>query len=478
MRNIKETKEIDLKDLLAYIFSKWHVLLIIILVCALIVGGYSFIKSRGEKETQVTLESVEEQKRGLSADQIEQVEYLYAQYVSYKAYRKGLQNYMSDSLFSTDDFENNTIIRTVYCVDSDIKNINQLFTRVSISIDDAKKIAAVLGKDSANMDDVYRRIDLYDLNKEATTDIISIENENSESQKTFFQETVIGPTRDQAEEMHAVIEECLIRRAEELKKVDENITLENIGSQVSNNIQTFINTRQTEAVTALNNANYYLSTLQTNYIDKLSQEEQAYYNSLKNFDEQQEIPAKTLSLEKYIVIGVLLGLIIGVIILVIIYLFSSKIHIVRDIANRYGIDAPYTIYKKKSNLFGALIRKLRGVDLSDEAIRQQMVAADIEIKLDKLNADRAYLVYDNVTPWEKEVADNLRENLVKREKSVELKIGNPLSSPEELEEFSKAENVFLMAQLDKTKQNVVDKWIQLCDRYDLEVAGAVILQES
>jgi len=485
MKKEFRNNEISLTDLLGFIFKKWILVLVLLLIGAFIAAGFAIINNKGNNVKEITNETIEAQKANLNSDQVEQVEYLFSQYLSYKEYRSTIQKYMADSLYASDDLESTIACTVIYYIESKIENVSQVFTRVAIGENEYIKIADILGIESTKTDDIYRRVSLTDITGEMgisgennSNNVIIAEKNQNGAQNSLLQLQVVAKDSEQAEALVGIVEQAFYEEVEILRGFDSDIRLSLVDKTITTDVSTFFSRRQETAVTRLNNINTQLAALQTNYIDKLTPDEKNYFNILKDKSEETIAITKKISLKKAIVIGAAIGIIIAVLIIVLMYIFAGRVRATDDISLRYGIDAPYVIYKKKPQLFGFIVRKLREIDFSDMAIRQQMVASDIGIKLKKDEANQVYLVLDAVSQWETDIANSLKRELEESKSTLKINVGNPLSSPEELEQFSGAEAVLIMAQIDESKQKIVDKWIQLANRYNLNVIGAVILQES
>ena len=106
-----------------------------------------------------------------------------------------------------------------------------------------------------------------------------------------------------------------------------------------------------------------------------------------------------------------------------------------------------------------------------------MIASDIGIILEKAGAKNVYIISDMDTELEKQVSEELRDILDKQESADNIIIGDPLSDPEELKQFAKVDTAIIMMQLKQTLRSKVDKWVQLCERYDIRVADTITLEE-
>ena len=128
-------------------------------------------------------------------------------------------------------------------------------------------------------------------------------------------------------------------------------------------------------------------------------------------------------------------------------------------------------------MFGGLARICTGADLSGEAVQVAMAASDIGIKLAKQRKKSVYLIVEGTTEWQKQLSSELVERIKSRNNLVEIRTGNPLSGPDELEAFSGSDAVVIITELKVTHRYELKKWISLCRRYEIPVAGTVAMEE-
>ena len=474
----------DLSDITAFFIYKWK-WLVCLMVFGALLGGFFWFRASNKMETttyESLTEKVDAMKEDLSPDQINQVEYLYSQYVSYKDYRYAMQDYMSNSLYDQEDYAGNIRQSTLYYVESDISNAAACFSKLAVGKAEYEKFAVALGKDRYALDDIYRRVSIYNLSNiessDGTSYIIQEGNER-EQRKCILEVDIVSETEQQAEAVLGIIERAFDRELEQLKALDSRIKFTKIGSQYSTNIADFLVNRQNNVMNNLNSANNSITSLQTNYVDKLEADERAYYDALKARGDLKVAPPKKPSKLKYLIIGVFFGIVLFCGWFFCAYLFDGTEKTPDDLKYGYGMTVPYTICRKKKGLglFNSLARKITNKDLSDIAVRPALVESDIAIRLEKQGYENAFLVTDAATDWQKEMAEELKKNLGSNEKSVQVTCGNPLSSVEELQEFAKTQAVLLLVEMKKTKRNSVQKWMELCGRYGLPVEGVIALEE-
>ena len=474
--------EIDLVDFLAQLLYKWKYIVIFLVAGVLLGAVLCNYVSKNTESRMITQEDVDAAKSVLSIDQCEQVEYLYTQYLSYKQYRKATQEYTLSTLYDSGTYNDSIIKYILYSVKSDIVNVNQCFIRMALGVAQYENIAEIIFNDRTQVDDLYRRIAIEDLTTvsgNADTNIVMLSNDGEEPNNNLLQIRIVADTEQQADAVGEIIEGAFEEELQKLKAIDSKIELIKVGSQYSSNVANFMQNRQALAMTNLNYANNALISLDTSYIEKLTSAERKYYNILKAYDEQEIAPIIKPSLKKYVIIGALFGIILAFCWFFAAYVLDGKIKTVREITDRLGVEDPYLIYQKKAgiHLFGGIARKLKDADLSDQAIRQNMVSSDLSIKMKKQAHKSIYIVNDGLNSFEKQVSEVILKKLKESLNTEEVIIGNPLIDPDELHRFSQCDSVVIIAQLKETKQSVVKKWFQLCRRYNFSTDNTIILEE-
>ena len=392
----------------------------------------------------VSDEDIKKATASLTDDQVNQVEYIYAQYLSYIMYRKNLQEYLSDSLFSEKDYTGNICKNSLYFVESDIQNIDRVLALMALSNSEYETIAQILGRDKFMMDDVYRRVSVSsvrDYESEEHTVFLNI-GETDRFPKTALSVRVIAETEEQADAVTDVVEQSIRNEIKLLQDTDSEIKITAVDSSYSSNIEEFISHRQNEMMAKLNGVNDAINSLQTNYIDKLDSKEKNYYEIINTRDALKDPSFKVdrPSLPKYIVLGAVIGVALSVFYYMLQYVIGSSVKTASEISLRYQIKKPSMV-------------------------------------LEKAGAKNVYIISDMDTELEKQVSEELRDILDKQESADNIIIGDPLSDPEELKQFAKVDTAIIMMQLKQTLRSKVDKWVQLCERYDIRVADTITLEE-
>ena len=475
--------EIDLKDLFVYLLLKIKSILIIMLLFAVAAVGLWKYDSVEVDSRAVSDEDIKKATASLTDDQVNQVEYIYAQYLSYIMYRKNLQEYLSDSLFSEKDYTGNICKNSLYFVESDIQNIDRVLALMALSNSEYETIAQILGRDKFMMDDVYRRVSVSsvrDYESEEHTVFLNI-GETDRFPKTALSVRVIAETEEQADAVTDVVEQSIRNEIKLLQDTDSEIKITAVDSSYSSNIEEFISHRQNEMMAKLNGVNDAINSLQTNYIDKLDSKEKNYYEIINTRDALKDPSFKVdrPSLPKYIVLGAVIGVALSVFYYMLQYVIGSSVKTASEISLRYQIKKPSMVVRQRGkNRYRTAIAKLfMHSDLLNNNVQVPMIASDIGIILEKAGAKNVYIISDMDTELEKQISEELRDILDKQESADNIIIGDPLSDPEELKQFAKVDTAIIMMQLKQTLRSKVDKWVQLCERYDIRVADTITLEE-
>lgn len=474
----KQEKIIDLRDLLASVFDKWVIVLVFLMLGVLIGAGLCGLTTQKMTNDAVPKEEdIKDAREKLNVDEIAQVDYLYSQYKSYKDYRKMIQDYMSVSLVSDNDVT--AICNVLYYIDSEIKDADKCFSILAINKDDMAKISRILGIEEGNLDAVNRKLSISNISTDRIINNVSVDDSDNKVTKAILQVTIAADNEAQIDEAVSVINASFEEEKNKLLDMDPSLEIYEMGRQYTTDVTGYKMTKEQEAITALNYSNTIITDLESKFIEKLSSDEKAYYDAMKEYDEKAIIVLKLPSLKKYIALGGIIGLLLGFIIVALWYVFNGRVKTMVDVSMHSETNVPYVIYKRKPgvHLFGRLSRKLKGADLSEIAVRQEVVYSFLTIKLSKYNCSNAYIACNNQMVWEQDVKNKMEQILKKNNQTLTLYSGNPLTDVEELKHFSESDAIILMIQLKNTRFGIMDKWVELSKQYDRPIIGAIVIED-
>ncbi len=477
---------IDLSDLLAQLFYNWKWILVVgVIGMAAGMGCYLFA-SQNQGAKKISQEDIEAARALLPEDAASNVEQLHIQYESYIAYRKELQSYLSDSLYKKEDFAGNVGLTSIYYVNSVVSGYNLVLAQVALGTSEYEKIAEILNKDISTMDDVYRRVSVGEVvrtkeNGVSLSDVnVNLEEAEAKEKKTMLlQVDIVAENQEQANAVLEVVEEALSRQIQSLQEIDPEAGMKNLGKTFTTDVSEFLDKRQNNAVNYLNTVNNQIAELQSRYVEPLESDEKSYYNLLKKYSEQDTMPIKEKSLLLFLLIGAILGVVLSGAFMVLRYIFDGTVKSGNELAYISGDSYLDTLYRKKRgfHLFGGISRLLMGALVEEESHQINMLEVDLEIKVKKMGCHSVYMVCEKNNDWGNDIGTKVQKGLQHNNSNLTLQIGDPLEDSEDREVFSQAEAVVLLVRLKKTSRREMLTWIKLCQRYGLQVAGIVALDE-
>ena len=463
--------ELDLKDMLATLFLRWKTLLLCLLAGALVFGLYTLRSApRTTTVSFVTEEEVFAARQAVSEDRAEAVERLYDRVRFYRDYLENIeQEYSGFAGYGARGVPEDTVIlQGTYYVASEIDNLESFFLTSPLSEEDYDALRALV-PESTGKADIYERVKF-------TTSWGN--SAGIDEGQYLFSVSVYGSTEDQCGEMLSVVERALLKKAAELRKVDPVLKLESVGSRITYDARTFLQSQQDTLWNRYSNADYRLSNQQSK-VNALTGAEKAYYDKLVALDSgDTTVSTGGRSLKKWTAIGGMLGLFGGVVLVFWPYLFDGRVKTAGEL--EYSLRSMVlsrVCVKGKRNLFGRWAARLTGTDDVDPGVKADMVAADLGVLIEKNGKKTLYFLCDSGDANAASLAEQVKARLQEKTPSAIVSVGNPLSAAEELEKIGAAELGVVFAEVKKTKRSQLRHWLQICTRYHLPVAGSVAVQK-
>ena len=475
MDRFRDKTEISIKDLTAVLLSKT----VLIFICVILIGaiglGYVMVIGRDIKARVPTDEEIATARELLSPTDAGTVDRVYAQYVSYSQYKESLQKYFDNFLFTEDDTENYIQMTTIFSMSSNVYGANNVFTSLSLTPEIYDEISTIL-PDEETVSEIYQRVWISSGERNGLTLLNEDEDGVFVPNEFTITVNVIAKSKEQCQKIEAIIDKALDAQLTALRKFDPNATLSFIGSNCSENLRSWVIARQNDAISQLNSVENTIKNFNNNQVNNLSAEQKAYYNLLIARDADQPLRIQGPSKKKFLVIGAFGGFVLACGYVVLKYLFTASIKTKEDISLAYNIPVlnTITIDGKKHPLFDKLIRKLRDIDGRDMDVSIEMAASDIGILMDKSGTDSLYLIETSGTDDESGIAAKLVDKIKSENDNYNVCVGKPLDSAEELKKMASADNVVHLAEIQKTKMDLTDKYYELFQRYGSNVLGSIV----
>jgi murein L,D-transpeptidase YcbB/YkuD len=217
-------------------------------------------------------------------------------------------------------------------------------------------------------------------------------------------------------------------------------------------------------------------TALTNKVNALSSEEKAYYDLLNQQYEEPNAVQKRVSWKKFTFIGAFLGAVAAAGVVCMIYLFDGKLKSASELEQSCAMLSQVSVQGKK-NLFGKLAAFLTHADNAEPAAKTDMLAADLGILMEKNKKASLMLVCGSEDAEGISIAEQVHAKMQEKNRNLEVFVGNPLSSVNQLEQIAQADMVVFFVELKNTKRAEYQEWKQICARYRVPVAGAVAVQK-
>ena len=462
-----EELELDLKDMLATLFLRWKTLLLCLLAGALVFAAATFSSfPRTTTVRFVTEEDVFAARQAVSEDRAAAVERLYDLVRFYKDYLAGIEQEFTSLAVFNDVPDGAMVLQRNYYVSSRIDNIGSYFAANIPSEEDYARLREVLPEGVNPRSRVAATLyssDTEAVSADGSTDLV-------------FSVTVFG-TDEEIDSLTAIVEDAVQNKAAALRPADPDLKVEPVGYWTSYVARNYLQKRQDTLWTKYNNADTRLAD-QNKKVNALTGAEKNYYNKLAALNEGgTTVSSGGRSLKKWTAIGAVLGLFAGVVLVFWPYLFDGKVKTAGELESAFrSMVLNRVSVPGKKNLFGRWAAKLTGADSVEPAIKADLVAADIAILLEKSGKKALYLLRDEGDAEAAAFAEQVKARLLDKVSGVDVSVGNPVSSVEELEKVGAAELGVVFAQVKKTKRECLRRWRQICSRYRLPLAGAVAVE--
>ena len=505
-----DEKTIDLMDFLVELLFRWKFILIVTVAVTVLVAGLDAVRSvrnRGgvsEAEAEIAEEEIQQKKEELieskrsaiTETEAEEVERIYKQYKSYLEQR----NFIQDELSSYDQAfnrlrEDMLIRRDTYILDSQVEGAETLFTGSGMDLEDYRKVMDIIPEvDNLSAASKYITIGATASN---TTEIAKLgESETIRPAQYMFIVEVLGDDQETCDQIWAVVDAAYKRNFKSLKKVDADASLTRITTNYRANVYDYYITREQGTFDIAQRVDTMISNLKAQGIDKLPEDQAAYYKALRDADRsliedgvlnlgevngEEEAGVDTrLVHPKMLILGILAGLFLACAAALVRYLFSGMINVGQEMQDYYRIPVLDTFFirsRKGHGLFPGLIRKLLHVDSTEDETKAEMIAEDTCGAVQQAEGDSVYIVRTCRDEADFRVATMIQNAVASHGNGCKAVSGAPLDSVHEMHALTQQKNVLVLVHNKKTVQADVEKLLDLCSRHAIKVLGAVSITE-
>lgn len=488
-----EEREIDLLDMIADILSHWRGLLVALIIGAVLMGGFSYVKSY--RNVQSEQEAEEPELDEMSAEeQLAQLE-------------DSLSDSEKISVVATVDDEREYIYKDTYYRESIYMHLDPLnIARTEL----VYRIQAEDGSLAQGLGTVYKNIvggvGLYDwveqqagIAAEYAAELISVSTDPAKFVGNSAQNISIGSdslkvtvmqkdekTCEQlAEAVNSYMEEQQKNLAEKLGSHELILLSETSGKIISTDTMG----RQIDYCNQLINLKAGIASAKAGF----TEDQQKYYDLL-TWDEkvkEAEMDHKDAATEekpvlespsvgkKYVLLGAVLFAFVYAGILFLLYIFNSKIRVSDELQNLYHIPQIGVVVKASNKKFilDKWVDDLRhyGKRKFDAEQSMELAFAAVKIAAVKNKLNTICLMGCNLEAGAGSVCESLKAALEKEGINVTV-LDNVLYNAESMEKVDAMTGVVLVEKAGSTLYNEIANELALLKRQDIAILGGIIVE--
>lgn len=487
-----EEREIDLLDLIADILAHWRSVLIAMIVGAVLLGVFGYVKSY--KEFQNT--------------QNEQVTVSNTNDTTREEKIKRMKESLGDNLLAGVDsvivWENKYDLKEIYYKNSlymqlDPLHVVQKELVYQIQSEDnsgGSKFGIVYGN-------VINNIGLYDWIEQQTGmdaayvgELISADVKSGMtiadgtqvllSDSNCVKIVIMQKDEESCENLADAVKEYLAMQQENLSQEIGNHELILLSETMGTVMNTGVLNSQTAYRDEISSLKATIAATKAGF----TEEQKQYYNLLTQNDSEivdttQDAAAESVTVQKpsisikYVVLGAVIFAFVYAMILCLMYIFNGKLRASDELQNLYQIPQMGLIVKesKKKLLPDQWVDNLRnhGKRKFTPAQSMELAVAAVKIAAVKNGLDHVCLMGCNLTEGADNVCESIKQALEKEQIAVTI-LDNVLYNAEAMEKLENEKGVVLVEKAGSTLYNEVAKEIELLTRQDIAVLGGIVVE--
>lgn len=304
---------IDLGDLCQWMVKRLPMIITVGLAGAAAGGAYAFRTDVPVSEASLKAKLTEQE-----ADDVDQI---YRMYAAKQQELEQASDYISDSAIMQVNAQAAPEITTAYTITTDIPKVWELYESTALSDADLQKIASALSLESPEYASEMVSFSGY------AADSVMSAGESSASVMTV---TVYGYSEEDARAVADIVATRVNKVTDELVSSGADVTISSQGSVYTEAYDAGLAARQQKAMSAPADVQGVLQTYRTTYVEKMTADQQAYFNVLDGVVPEESSAAKPVA------IGAVLGLLIAIAVYCVEYLCAGVVRTVDDVEQVLG----------------------------------------------------------------------------------------------------------------------------------------------
>ena len=490
-----QTREIDLLDMIADVLSHWRGLIVALVLGAVLLGGFSYMKSLRTVQNVQQPETVVQEETTVE-EQLTQLE-------------QSLDDKSLATVLAVVDDEKEYDLKKTYSENSIYMQLNPLQTAQTELIYQVQTADGSMdGQLGALYTSLLNNVGLYDWVAQQTGieagyvgELISAEMVSSltiqSKTEKLQQEMSLGTNcvkvsilQSDAEACQKLAEAVKAYISEEQKQLNNELgqhalilVAETTGSVMNKELMD-------EQIQCRNEIASLQSTIAATKAD-FTEEQKKYYELLTwEGAEQSEQPAQNVTAEenpvptpavskKYVLLGAVLFAFVYALVICMVYIFNTRLRESDELQSIYGIPQIGSVVRESGRkvFLDKWVDSLRHYGKRKFTAEQSMELAFAAIKIAavKNGLNNICLMGCNMSAGADKVCESLKEALEKEQISVSV-LDNVLYDAEAMEKMDAMQGAVLVEKAGSTLYNEVAGELELLKRQDIRVLGGIIVE--
>jgi len=450
-------REINVKKLFCYIISKWYLMLIGMLLGALCLGGFKYVKDyqmKNQKE-EVDYESLRSK---FDDEELQSINNA----VNLKEDVYTVTNYMNKSYAYNLDATSVPYCGMQFCIvlENDTDEIDEMTANNLLETYSAYVLHGGL----------QENIGITDHDKqEYVSELISVECLKVDFTSVLYVDFIdmesLGVSVEQVTEAlndySMVVSEKFLKHKLELISVTEGNRYDETIMIKQQNMSNYLNASESRYTKA---------------IEKFTNEQKQYVNYLLGIEEKK-VKSEEIEISiKYVFVGAILGVCLVAFCILIYYIFSPKVMSLYDYEKMFGIDYLGTFLENHDEE-REMVSGLKKLEYQDVlAMDYESLIAYLTIRLEKIcekeNIDKIAVISSNDRIINNDFANQLFSDCSL--KNIELVlVGNVLKNANDFKEVISINNVILIEREYESVIENVRKVVDLCNNNEIKIHGVI-----
>lgn len=487
-----QTREIDLLDMIADVLSHWRGLIVALVLGAVLLGGFSYMKSLRTVQNVQQPETVVQEETTVE-EQLTQLE-------------QSLDDKSLATVLAVVDDEKEYDLKKTYSENSIYMQLNPLQTAQTELIYQVQTADGSMdGQLGALYTSLLNNVGLYDWVAQQTGieagyvgELISAETVSSLT--ILSKEMTLGTNCIKVSILQSDTEACQklsdavkAYMSEEQKKLNDEfgqhalvLVSETIGSIMNKNLMN-------EQIRSRNEIASLQSTIAAAKAD-FTEEQKQYYELVTweeaEHSEQPEQPAQSVTAEveskptptiskKYVLLGAVLFAFAYAVVICMVYIFNTRLREADELQSIYGIPQIGLVVRESGRkvFLDKWVNSLRHYGKRKFTAEQSMELAFEAIKIAavKNGLNNICLMGCNMSAGADKVCESLKAALEKEQISVSV-LDNVLYDAEAMAKMSAMQGAVLVEKAGSTLYNEVAGELELLKRQDIRVLGGIIVE--